>query len=80
MARMTARRTPVRRGRRTVRMSKFDKQVNDLLKQAMECPGVADVMQMYQAQQPALDAYAKAQRAIATRWVMSVSTSTRHTA
>ena len=68
-----------RRGRK-LHMSKFQKQVNDLLKQAMQRPGVAEAMRVYQAQQPARDAYAQMRDAVAPRWVVSVSTSTKRTA
>lgn len=57
------------------KMSKFEKQVNDLLQRAMEQPGVAEAMRVYQSQQPALKAYSEAQSAIAPRWVVSSSTS-----
>lgn len=59
-------------------MSKFDKQVNDLLRQAMEQPGVAEAMEVYDNQQPALEAFAKAQSAVAPRWVVSTSSSTSY--
>jgi hypothetical protein len=54
-------------------MSDFEKQVNALLKEAMKQPGVAEVMKLYEAQQPALEAHTKAQTAVATRWVVSIS-------
>ena len=57
------------------KMSDFDKQVNTLLKEAMKQPGVAEVMKLYEGQQQALKAHAKAQAAVATRWVMSASSS-----
>ena len=67
------RRKPRREGK--PKMSKFEKQVNDLLQRAMQQPGVAEAMRVYQSQQPALKAYAQAQSAIAPRWVVSSSTS-----
>lgn len=59
-------------------MSNFDKQVSDLLRQAMEQPGVAEAMRVYQSQQPAIDAFAAAQNAVSPRWVVSTSSSTSH--
>lgn len=61
-------------------MSKFEKQVNELLKQALERPGVAEAMKVYQSQQPAIAVHAKAQDAVSPRWLFSASTSTRRTA
>lgn len=58
-------------------MTKFEKQVNELLRRAMEQPGVADAMEVFRVQQPALDAFAKAQSAVSPRWVVSTSSSTR---
>lgn len=57
-------------------MSKFDKQVNDLLRQAMAQPGVVQALELYQAQAPALKAYEEAQSALSPRWVVSTSSST----
>lgn len=65
------------RHERGPRMSEFDKQVNELLRQAMEQPGVAETLRVYQTQQPAMDAFAAAQSAISPRWVVSASSSTR---
>ena len=58
-------------------MSKFDKEVQALLRQAMEQPGVADAMAAYQAQQPAMTAFVQAQSALLPRWIVSTSSSTR---
>jgi hypothetical protein len=62
--------------KRRTKLSNFDKQVNDLLRQAMERPGVAEAMKVFQAQQPALGAYARAQSAVSPRWIISTSNST----
>lgn len=53
-------------------MDDFDKQVAELLQLAMQQPGVAEIVQMYEVQQPALDAHAQAQNAVAPRWVVFV--------
>lgn len=63
------------RGEGKPKMSKFEKRVNELLQRAMEQPGVAEAMRVYQSQQPALKAYTQAQSAIAPRWIVSSSTS-----
>lgn len=56
-------------------MDNFDKQVNELLTRAMQQPGVAEIVQLYENQRAAIDAYERAQRAVATRWVVFSSTS-----
>lgn len=76
MARMTPRKSHSPEKKR-YRMSKFDQQVNDLLRHAMAQPGVAEAMKVYGEQQQAMDAFAAAQSAVMPRWVMSTSSSTR---
>ena len=56
-------------------MENIQRQVDELLEKAMAQPGVSDMMRLYEAQKPAIDAYAQAQRAIAPRWVVFAATS-----
>lgn len=56
-------------------MTDFEKEVNELLEQAMKQPGVAEVVELYASQQPAIQAHERAQEALAPRWVISSSTS-----
>ncbi len=56
-------------------MKNIQNQINALLDEAMKQPGVADVMRLYDLQRPALEAYVKAQQAVAPRWVVFSSTS-----
>ncbi len=56
-------------------MTRIDEQVKRLLEDAMKQPGVAEVMQVYEAQRAAVGAHAQAQQALAPRWVFSTSTS-----
>lgn len=58
-----------------VQMEKIQRQVKELLEQAMTRPGVAEIMQLYEAQRAAIDAHAQAQQAVAPRWVIFTSTS-----
>ena len=59
-------------------MSDFEKQVKALLDQAMQQPGVADIMEAYETPNIAMDAIDRAQEAIAPRWVVSTSASSVH--
>lgn len=56
-------------------MENIQRQVDELLEKAMAQPGVSDMMRLYQAQKPAIDAHAQAQQALAPRWVVFSSTS-----
>ena len=56
-------------------MEKFQGQVEALLERAMAQPGVAEIMQLYEAQRIAIDAHAQAQQAVSPRWVVFTSTS-----
>lgn len=57
-------------------MSDLDKEVAALLEQAMKQPGVAEVMEAYESQRTAVDAFTEIENAVAPRWIMSSSTST----
>ena len=56
-------------------MDSFDKQVNELLARAMQQPGVAEIIQLYENQRAAIDAHERAQNAVAPRWVVFSSSS-----
>lgn len=56
-------------------MSDFDKQVNDLLTQAMRQPGVAEIVQAFDGQRAAIEAHNLAQAAVSPRWVVFSSSS-----
>ncbi|HLB30664.1 MAG TPA: hypothetical protein VJN91_03980 [Gammaproteobacteria bacterium] len=56
-------------------MENIQKQVAELLEKAMAQPGVADLMQLYEAQKSSVDAFAQADQAVAPRWVIYSSTS-----
>jgi len=54
----------------------LDQEVQRLLDEAMKQPGVAEVMEAYAVQQPAIAAHTQAQHAVAPKWVYSTSSST----
>ena len=56
-------------------MADFDKQVKDLLSQAMQQPGVAEIVEAFDNHQAALDAHSQAQAAVSTRWIIFSSSS-----
>ena len=56
-------------------MEDIQKQVAELLEQAMKQPGVTEIMQLCEKQKMAMDAHANASQAIAPRWIVSSSTS-----
>ena len=55
-------------------MDDMQKQVTELLEKAMEQPGVAEVVQLYESQRKAIDAYAQASQANAPHWIVTSST------
>ena len=57
-------------------MTDFEKQVDEMLRLAMEQPGVGDAMRAHEILQPAMGAFDEAQRAIAPRWIVSTTSST----
>jgi hypothetical protein len=56
-------------------MDDMQKQVMELLEQAMKQPGVADVVRLYESQKGAIAAYDQACQASAPRWIVTSSTS-----
>lgn len=59
-------------------MKDFQAQVNQLLENAMKQPGVAEIVEIYNSQQPAIDAHQFAQQAISPKWIASSTTSSLH--
>jgi hypothetical protein len=57
-------------------MSEFEKQVNTLLRAAMEQPGVAEAMRVYEYHQPAMQAFEQAQTLAQPQMTFSTSSST----
>lgn len=57
-------------------MSEFEKQVNTLLRSAMEQPGVAEAMRIYENQQPVMQAFEQAQSLTQPKVAFSTSSST----
>lgn len=56
-------------------MDDMQKQVMELLDNAMKRPGVAEVMQLCESQKKAIEAHARACQAAAPRWIVTSSTS-----
>jgi len=56
-------------------VEKIEEQVKHLLERAMKEPGVAEVMRIYNAQQPAIEVYKRAQQVVGPRWIFSSTTS-----
>lgn len=57
------------------KMDDFQRQVQELLEKAMQQPGVAEVVKLYEAQRSSTEAFTKAQHAVSNRWIVSSSTS-----
>ncbi len=62
-------------GTKEQKMSNKEKEIKDLLDQAMQQPGVADIVKTYELQQDALNAFSEAQGATEPKWVAFASTS-----
>lgn len=56
-------------------MDDMQKQVMELLEIAMKQPGVAEVVQLYESQKVAIEAYDQACQVAAPRWIVTSSTS-----
>lgn len=56
-------------------MKDLQNEVNELLKNAMEQPGVAEVTRLYESQKAAIDAHSIAKQVVAPRWIAFSSTS-----
>ncbi|MFZ2541418.1 MAG: hypothetical protein WAW75_06540 [Gallionella sp.] len=55
-------------------MDDMQKQVTELLEKAMKQPGVAEVVQLYESQRNAMNAYTQARQANEPHWIVTSST------
>ena len=57
-------------------MEDMQKQVAELLENAMKQPGVAEMMQLCESQKTAIESYSQASQAAAPRWIVTSTSST----